>query len=110
MIDEKLNPFFQSIHEFFELGFADSMGVGDEDQLIIGRNTVLFHKKCAARPSFKIHLVELEISKCTDHRIGLTLHRLETILQGDIDEIIGALTTHYQAEKLKEAEAAPVQS
>jgi len=31
----------------------------------------------------------------------LTLYRLETILEGDLDEIIKALTTHYQAEMLK---------
>ena len=39
--------------------------------------------------------------RVTDHRIGLTLYRLETILEGDLDEIIKALTTHYQAEMLK---------
>jgi peptide chain release factor 1 len=45
----------------------------------------------------------------TDHRIGLTLYRLESILEGEIEEIIEALTTHYQAEALKgEAENAKV--
>jgi peptide chain release factor 1 len=38
----------------------------------------------------------------TDHRNGLTLHRLEQVLEGDLDEIVDALNTHYQAEKLKE--------
>jgi peptide chain release factor 1 len=38
----------------------------------------------------------------TDHRIGFTLHKLEQVLEGDIDEIIDALITHYQAKKLKE--------
>ena len=38
----------------------------------------------------------------TDHRIGLTLHRLESVLEGNIDEIIDNLIAHYQAEKLKE--------
>jgi peptide chain release factor 1 len=37
----------------------------------------------------------------TDHRIGLTLYRLDGILEGDLEEIIDALTTHYQAEALK---------
>ncbi|MDI6800569.1 MAG: peptide chain release factor 1 [Thermodesulfovibrionales bacterium] len=41
-------------------------------------------------------------NRVTDHRIGLTLHRLEQALEGDIDEIIDALNTHYQAERLKE--------
>jgi len=39
--------------------------------------------------------------RVTDHRIGLTLYRLEGILQGDIQEIIEALGTHFQAEALK---------
>ena len=37
----------------------------------------------------------------TDHRIKLTLHRLENILNGDLDEIIDALTAAEQAEKLQ---------
>ena len=44
--------------------------------------------------------------RVTDHRIGLTLYRLETILQGDIDEIIDELITYYQTQALQHAEAA----
>lgn len=39
--------------------------------------------------------------RVTDHRIGLTLHRLEAIIDGDLDEITDALITTEQAEKLK---------
>jgi peptide chain release factor 1 len=39
--------------------------------------------------------------RVTDHRINLTLHRLPQILEGDIDELVDELTTHYQAEALK---------
>ncbi|HWQ71325.1 MAG TPA: peptide chain release factor 1 [Desulfitobacteriaceae bacterium] len=39
--------------------------------------------------------------RVTDHRIGLTLHRLETILMGDLKEIIEALIMSDQAERLK---------
>lgn len=39
--------------------------------------------------------------RMTDHRIGLTLYRLEAILNGDIDEVVDALRTYEQAEKLK---------
>ncbi|MEW5722216.1 MAG: peptide chain release factor-like protein, partial [Thermodesulfobacteriota bacterium] len=39
--------------------------------------------------------------RLTDHRIGLTLYRLESIMGGDIQEVIDALVTHYQAEALK---------
>ena len=37
----------------------------------------------------------------TDHRIGLTLYKLNAILDGDLDELIDALVTASQAEKLK---------
>ncbi|NCB03948.1 MAG: peptide chain release factor 1 [Clostridia bacterium] len=39
--------------------------------------------------------------RVTDHRIGLTLHRLEQVLAGDLDEIVDALAAAEQAEKLK---------
>lgn len=39
--------------------------------------------------------------RVSDHRIGLTLYKLDAILNGELDEIIDALTTYYQAEKLK---------
>ena len=39
--------------------------------------------------------------RVTDHRIGLTLYKLEQILNGDIDEIIDALTTYYRTEALR---------
>ena len=42
--------------------------------------------------------------RVTDHRIGLTLYKLEAILNGDLDEIIDALVTADQAEKLKGSE------
>jgi peptide chain release factor 1 len=37
----------------------------------------------------------------TDHRIGLTLHRLPEILEGDIDELIEVLATADQTERLQ---------
>jgi peptide chain release factor 1 len=40
----------------------------------------------------------------TDHRIGLTLHKLDLVLDGELDEIIDALTMNEQAELLKQAE------
>ena len=39
--------------------------------------------------------------RCTEHRIGMTLYRLDAILDGDIDEIIDGLITNDQAEKMK---------
>ncbi|TDA69762.1 MAG: peptide chain release factor 1 [Clostridia bacterium] len=42
--------------------------------------------------------------RVTDHRIGLTLHKLDRVLEGELDEIIGALVREDQAEKLRKAE------
>ncbi|AVP35489.1 peptide chain release factor 1 [Staphylococcus felis] len=41
-------------------------------------------------------------SRVTDHRIGLTLQKLDQIIEGKLDEVIDALTMHEQTEKLKE--------
>lgn len=40
--------------------------------------------------------------RVTDHRIGLTLYKLDQILNGDMDEVVDALITHYRAEALKQ--------
>jgi len=42
--------------------------------------------------------------RVTDHRVGLTLYRIDSIMNGDIDEIINALATADQAEKLKNSQ------
>lgn len=56
--------------------------------------------------SEKIRTYNFREGRVTDHRIHLTLHRLGSILDGDLDTLIDALVTHYQTERLKEAEAA----
>jgi peptide chain release factor 1 len=52
--------------------------------------------------SEKIRTYNYPQGRVTDHRIGLTLYKLETIMQGDIDEIIQALITAEHLEKLKD--------
>ena len=42
--------------------------------------------------------------RVTDHRVGLTLYRIDSIMNGDIDEIINTLATADQAEKLKSSQ------
>jgi peptide chain release factor 1 len=39
--------------------------------------------------------------RITDHRIGLTLHKLSFVMEGDLDEIIDALTLYFQTQALK---------
>jgi peptide chain release factor 1 len=55
--------------------------------------------------SEKIRTYNFREGRVTDHRIHLTLHQLNTILDGNLDKVIDSLVTHYQTEKLKEAEA-----
>ena len=55
--------------------------------------------------SERIRTYNFPQGRCTDHRIGLTLYRLEAIMQGDLDEIIEALATSAQAEALSSQEA-----
>ena len=52
--------------------------------------------------SEKIRTYNFPQNRITDHRIGFSLHKLDRVLEGDIDEIIDGLLTHYRAEKLKE--------
>jgi len=52
--------------------------------------------------SERIRTYNFPQNRVTDHRIGLSLHELEQVLEGGIDEIIDALITHFQAERLKE--------
>jgi peptide chain release factor 1 len=51
--------------------------------------------------SEKIRTYNYPQGRVTDHRIGLTLYRIESILQGDLDMIVDPLITHFQAEALK---------
>ncbi|HEX8174720.1 MAG TPA: peptide chain release factor 1 [Pyrinomonadaceae bacterium] len=51
--------------------------------------------------SEKIRTYNFKENRVSDHRIGLTIHQLDLVMEGALDEIIEALTTHYQAEKLK---------
>ena len=51
--------------------------------------------------SERIRTYNFPQGRVTDHRIGLTLYKLENILDGEIDEIIDAMTTHEQSEKMK---------
>ncbi len=53
--------------------------------------------------SEKIRTYNFPQGRVTDHRIGLTLYKLENVLQGQLDLILDPLITHFQAEALKGA-------
>lgn len=51
--------------------------------------------------SERIRTYNFPQGRVSDHRIGLTLHKIDSVMNGDLDELIDALTIHYQSEKLK---------
>jgi peptide chain release factor 1 len=51
--------------------------------------------------SERIRTYNFPQGRITDHRIGLTLYRLEAILDGDLDELLNGLTTHYRTQALQ---------
>ena len=57
--------------------------------------------------SEKIRTYNFPQSRITDHRVNFTTHQLTSVLNGDIAELLDAVITHYQAEKLKEATEKP---
>jgi peptide chain release factor 1 len=52
--------------------------------------------------SEKIRTYNFPQNRLTDHRIGLTLHQLNLVMEGKLEPIVDGLTTYYQTEKLKE--------
>jgi peptide chain release factor 1 len=65
--------------------------LADERRSMIGRGD----------RSEKIRTYNYPQNRVTDHRIGLTLHHLDAITDGEIDEVVEALSAHFQTERLK---------
>ncbi|MCK5010440.1 MAG: peptide chain release factor 1 [Deltaproteobacteria bacterium] len=53
--------------------------------------------------SERIRTYNFPQGRVTDHRIKLTLHNLEKVLEGELDDFLDQLTTHFQTESIKEA-------
>ena len=60
--------------------------------------------------SEKIRTYNFQQARVSDHRIGLTLHRLPAILDGDLDEIVAALIAHDKAARLQASSTRPAES
>jgi peptide chain release factor 1 len=57
--------------------------------------------------SEKIRTYNFPQDRLTDHRIGYTRHNLPALFAGDLDDVIAACRTHYQAEALRNAGGEP---
>ncbi len=55
--------------------------------------------------SEKIRTYNFPQNRVTDHRIGLTVHQLPNVLQGDLDPLVAPLVAHFSAERMQEATA-----
>ena len=53
------------------------------------------------RPEREIRTYNFPQNRVTDHRIGLTVHQLDQVMEGKLQPFVDALITHFQAEKLK---------
>ena len=51
--------------------------------------------------SERIRTYNFPQNRLTDHRIGLTLHKLDAVMEGVLDEVLDSLITHFNAEKLR---------
>mmetsp|Transcript_9953 Transcript_9953/g.5177 ORF Transcript_9953/g.5177 Transcript_9953/m.5177 type:complete len:360 (-) Transcript_9953:90-1169(-) len=58
--------------------------------------------------SERIRTYNFPQSRVTDHRIGMTIYKLDSILQGELNEFINALNTFYQAQALQNEESAKI--
>ncbi|MCA9772635.1 MAG: peptide chain release factor 1, partial [Myxococcales bacterium] len=56
--------------------------------------------------SERIRTYNFPQGRVTDHRVGVTLHRLEAIMEGGLDELLDAVGSHFQAEALRQSGAA----
>jgi peptide chain release factor 1 len=55
--------------------------------------------------SDKIRTYNFPQNRVTDHRIGLTLHELDRVMEGAVDQLVDALTAHHQAALLEASQS-----
>ena len=104
-----------AVEQLLEIGCGRN-GAGDDDERVhhaahVGHNQQEQNDKIAAERksqigsgdrSERIRTYNFPQSRITDHRINLTLYKLDSFLDGDLDEVIDALITEDQAEKMRE--------
>lgn len=87
--DKALKVLRSRLYDFYESQRNDAISQERKNQVGSGDR------------SERIRTYNFPQGRVSDHRINLTLYKIESIMNGDMDEIIDALITHYQSERLK---------
>ncbi|MEE0867036.1 MAG: peptide chain release factor 1 [Clostridia bacterium] len=90
--DKALKVLRSRLYDFYESQRNDAISQERKNQVGSGDR------------SERIRTYNFPQGRVSDHRINLTLYKIDSIMNGDLDEIIDALITHYQSEKLKNTE------
>ena len=90
--DKALKVLRSRLYEYFEAQRNDAISKERKNQVGSGDR------------SERIRTYNFPQGRVSDHRINLTIYRIEAVMNGELDEIIEPLITHYQSEKLKNTE------
>ena len=90
--DKALKVLRSRLYEYFEAQRNDAISKERKNQVGSGDR------------SERIRTYNFPQGRVSDHRINLTIYRIEAVMNGELDEIIDPLITHYQSEKLKNTE------
>ena len=90
--DKALKVLRSRLYEYFEAQRKDAISKERKNQVGSGDR------------SERIRTYNFPQGRVSDHRINLTIYRIEAVMNGELDEIIDPLITHYQSEKLKNTE------
>jgi peptide chain release factor 1 len=71
-----------------------------QEKLVQGRADLRKTQVGSGERGAKIRTYHFKENRVTDHRIGLTVHKLDAILAGDLDLMIGPMREHMKKEKL----------
>lgn len=77
----------------------------EEDKKSRERSEVRKNQVGTGERSEKIRTYNFPQSRITDHRIGMTLQNIDSVMEGELDEFIDALTSHFQSESIKKLTA-----
>ena len=87
MVGQPERRLLDGVEEAGEARVVHLVVLGDEDELVVDRNAVLFRVEGDARPVLDVELVQLEIAERADHRIDRASHQGLRKREVDVDEL-----------------------